>query len=388
MAKSKHITITDEGVITQEALLAYAEGRLDAAGIAELEKLLKDDPFAQDALEGMRSAKAPAEMKSVVTSLNAQLREKTGARERKKKGIEIHWATYAYAAVIVGILIGLGFVMIHFISDNDRHLAMNKTVAQESVPVPEEKPIPLPDTTHIAPAKDTIALTDTATMHLSATTTSPAIAGNFSVSSKDKDAQAPAGGYAKSAPVNAAAPVPKADMVRKAEAATDKKAMNDVVSTYKKPLIDAKDQAVQSPPPSSGLTSSEAKVMNEVTTVENASGTPAAKLKAARALFDAGDYKTAAKKYNDILSDQPDNADALYFGGISEYLDGKNRQAEKRFDKLLKTNLYTDGSKWYKANVLIDRGKKDEAKQLLRDLINSNSTFKDRATKKYEEILK
>ncbi|MCW3127947.1 MAG: hypothetical protein JWO03_3605, partial [Bacteroidetes bacterium] len=116
--------------------------------------------------------------------------------------------------------------------------------------------------------------------------------------------------------------------------------------------------------------------------------TPTDNLRAARTLFDAGDFKEAGKVYNKVLSDQPDNADALYFGGICEYHNGKNRQAEKSFDKLLKANQYVEGSKWYKAQVLIERGKKDEAKQLLRDLINTNSSFKDRAVKKYEEIVK
>ena len=88
MAKPKNIIITEDGVITQEALLAYAQGRLSAAETTQIETLLRDDPFAQDALEGMRSAAAPAEMSSVVTTLNTQLREKTGAREKKKKGIE------------------------------------------------------------------------------------------------------------------------------------------------------------------------------------------------------------------------------------------------------------------------------------------------------------
>ena len=42
MAKPKQIILTEEGVITQEALLAYAEGRLGAAESAQLEKLLAD----------------------------------------------------------------------------------------------------------------------------------------------------------------------------------------------------------------------------------------------------------------------------------------------------------------------------------------------------------
>jgi hypothetical protein len=61
---------------------------------------------------------------------------------------------------------------------------------------------------------------------------------------------------------------------------------------------------------------------------------------------------------------------------------------EANFDKLAKTGMYPEGAKWYKANILIKKGRKEEAKPLLRDLINSNSSFKDRAVKQYEDLYK
>ena len=429
MAKPKHITITQEGVITQEALLAYSQGKLSADEATKLEKLLRDDPFAQDALEGMRGAAAPGEMKSVITSLNVQLREKTGAREKKKKGVEIHWATYAYAAVIVGILVGLGFVMVHFIADKDQRIAMNKEVpqAQESLPVTEEKPMiqPAPDTSHTLSGTPTTDASSTYRDSVSLNVpvsgaTSPAASGTYTLSAPEanKDKQQPSQGFVAPSPASALTetkPQPQKGTNTKAgraddiisgaqsgyksesnangKATTDQKsALNEVVVSKSKKSKAEKnatqadgDFIIDKPMPDN--TRSGAKDAKQT---ESAQPAPLStdQLKTARILFDAGDYKTASKKYNEILSDQPDNADALYFGGISDYLIGKNKQAEKNFDKLLKTNLYVDGSKWYKANALIDRGKKEEAKQLLRDLINTNSSFKDRAVKKYEDIVK
>jgi anti-sigma factor RsiW len=44
-------------LITQQALLAYVEGRLSADETVKIEELLKGDPFAQDALDqGTRKA--------------------------------------------------------------------------------------------------------------------------------------------------------------------------------------------------------------------------------------------------------------------------------------------------------------------------------------------
>jgi len=150
MTKPKHTDLTEEGVVTQEALFAYAEDRLSDADRVQMDKLLRDDLFAQEALEGLRKSSRPADIHTAISSINTQLREKTGLREKKKKGIEIHWANYAYAAVVLGVLIGVGFVMIHIFAGERKEEAMNKTMpkAQESVPVMEEKKKegPKPDT--------------------------------------------------------------------------------------------------------------------------------------------------------------------------------------------------------------------------------------------------
>jgi len=67
---------------------------------------------------------------------------------------------------------------------------------------------------------------------------------------------------------------------------------------------------------------------------------------------------------------------------------GKSIAPRPSSHKLAKSSLYPEGVKWYKANILIKKGKKDDAKPLLRDLINTNSIFKDRAVKQYEELYK
>jgi len=132
MTKPKNTGLIEEGVITEEALLAYAEGKLSPVEQAEMERLLRDDPFAQEALEGMRKSAKPSEIHHALTSINTQLREKTGIRERNKKGIQIHWANYAYAALVLGVLVGVAFVMIHIFSNKQKEQMAKAT---DSVPV-------------------------------------------------------------------------------------------------------------------------------------------------------------------------------------------------------------------------------------------------------------
>ncbi len=103
--------------------------------------------------------------------------------------------------------------------------------------------------------------------------------------------------------------------------------------------------------------------------------------------FNAGRYKESSEQFETILKSQPNNSDAQYFGGVSDYLNGNLSKSEKQFDKLLKGgNRYTEGSKWYKANILIKKGKKEEAKKILQDLSNTNNSYKERATNKLKEL--
>lgn len=342
MAKPKHIDLTEDGVITQEALLAYAEGKLSDAERAQVDKLIKDDPFAQEALEGLRSSTSQSEINTAISSLNTQLREKTGVRERKKKGIEIHWANYAYAAVVLGVLIGVGYVMINVLSSEHREEAMNKPVpkGQESLPVKEEKKKeePKPDSTKLVADATQKELRDSVTSQNTNTTAD----------------NAPAPAAVNGSPTTAST-VSKDD--------GKPTAMKSLAANEEKSTLE-KDKSVSN--------------IGEIAT----------QLGVARTYFGSGDYVNAEKKYKEILSSDPNNVDALYFGGICAFYNGTPGLGEANFDKLAKTAQYTEGTKWYKASILIKKGKKEEAKPLLRDLINTNSYFKERAVKQYEELFK
>lgn len=336
MAKPKNIDLTADGVITQEALLAYAEGRLSDADRTKMDRLLQADPFAQDALDGMRQSTSPASIPTAIISLNTQLREKTGIRERKKKGIEIHWSNYAYAAVVLGVLVGVGFVIIQVLSNNRKDdLAMNKPSpkAEESVPLAQDmkKEEAKPDST-----------------------------GSDTIKSAEKPAILADSIPAKGTVINAftASNTNTVTLSATSSGAADNKYKNE-----------SHDMVADK------------SVVNTTMTSETA-----AQLAVARAYFEGADFVNAEKKYYEILASQPDNADALYFGGISSYMNGTRDLGEANFNRLAKSSLYTDGTKWYRANIMIKKGKKEEAKQLLRDLAASNSYFKERAVKRYEEL--
>ena len=376
------VKLSEQGVVTEEALIAYLHNELSPEEKQQLEKLLSEDPFAQDALEGLQAADNKTAVTTSLSSLNKKVRERSGLKERK--GLNVHWVTYAWAAVLLGLLIGIGFIMVNFLNkDNHNDIAQNKNA-----------PAPVMSAPGGAPAKDTLATTAAVSADTlksapvsgkdSVKTTVVAngsnTAYNFTTTTTTKPIAAT--NEIKSN-VNTAT-VTYSDRVK----TSDKTALEKSKSSESNARKSLRDSVAVA-----GSTGTyEVSTHNDFNQVVKKEGKPEIKDFAtlqdeAMKSFNAGDYVTAGEYFDKIVKHDPENADALYFGGISDYLTGKTAKSESNFDHLLKKgNKYTEGTKWYKANILIKKGKSDAAKALLQDLSNGSSSYKERAIKKLAEM--
>jgi tetratricopeptide (TPR) repeat protein len=403
--KTEKIKLSEQGIIREEALLAYVNNELNGDEKQELEKLLKDDPFAQEALEGLQqSTKASAVV--AVSNINKKVRERVGLKERKI--IQLHWSNYAWAVVVFGLLIGVGFIMVSYFGKQDSSIAMNKNTPEETVNLLEKKaeesvvtPVTVPVVT------DSLAITEQQNV---AADESPA-ENKAAFKANDKEVMEAENKDAKvvatkqqpaAAPVKVAAPALSANdadksitvsgaaakgkeevvvnslRVASGDANTEKKKMAAKEESLKKNKQERKEDAA--PTTESIVRGSivETVPINKVTIIT---------MDDAMKSFNSGDYKASSEQFTEILKEQPTNADALYFGGISDYINGNTKKSEKNFDKLLKDGTkFTEGSKWYKANILLKKGKRDEAKKILDELANSNGSYKERAVKKRAEV--
>ncbi|HWB64604.1 MAG TPA: hypothetical protein VG603_13905, partial [Chitinophagales bacterium] len=122
--KTDKTKISEQGVVTEQALLAYLRNELTPQERQEVEKLLHNDPFAQDALEGLQASLFQETIPDTLISLNRKIRERSGQRE--KKVIQLHWTNYAWASVVLGLLIGVGVVMINFLGKKETPIAQNQ----------------------------------------------------------------------------------------------------------------------------------------------------------------------------------------------------------------------------------------------------------------------
>jgi hypothetical protein len=362
----------EQGVINEEAMLAYLNNQLDAQEKQQFEKLLKDDVFAQEALEGLQAAQSKAQVSKSLSSINKKVRERTGSKE--KKPFAIHWTNYAWAAVLFGLLIGIGTVLVLYMGKKNDNIALNKEVATDSAATklfenkeevkPAESaaaPATITDSAPMqqAPKMDTVATLKSKEKTEVTVTTSTANTGTFSIPTT-----------ATEKPVTKNVPPPVAAEPAKnaqADALVERKAATKTTVT-----VPVTQNVVRG-----GIMEKEETDKVKVVSMDDAMKN-----------FNSGNYKQAGEQFDVILQQQPNNADALYFSGISEYLNGNLKRSEKNFDKLLKEGTkYGEGSKWYKANILIQKGKKEEAKKLLDELSQSGGSYKERAIKKKAEIV-
>lgn len=397
--KREGIKLVEAGLITNEALEAYVNNSLSTTEKQELEKLLAGDPFAQEALEGLQAV--GSKRGTTITNINNKVREKSGLREGKR--IQLHWTTYAWAAAVFGLIIAIGATLTWYLS--------NKTDTQQQVAV-VQKQNDNDKNVNIVEQKNTVAPIDT-TSALKKDTSTPV----SQTIATDKNAVADNQNKANTTPAQPATNVPDAKAKDQAAVAGTKQPVTPNPALTTNSSVTASNQWMGAPTTNNqqaALKKTEEKerarkgaddkaaqndlsekptpAMNEVTMNETAERKDAGKesstsLEEAMKSFSSTDYNKAAEQFDKILKHDPDNSDALYFGGISDYINGKTAKSEKNFDKLLKKGTkFTEGSKWYKANILLKKGENDKAKSILQELANSNGSYKERAVKKLSEM--
>lgn len=100
--------------VEQEKLLEYLNKQLEAPQQHAIEQQMADDPFLNDAMEGLEAltpGDLPAMVKELNTGLHRQI-EKSKHR-RKRKNLVENWVYFSI--VIIILLVVLGFLIIKMV---------------------------------------------------------------------------------------------------------------------------------------------------------------------------------------------------------------------------------------------------------------------------------
>lgn len=111
--KLKDILSTLNKEIEQEKLLDYLNNQLPTADAHELEKQMADDPFVNDAVEGLSSFNNKKNVANYVEQLNYDLQKKLQKKKARKLKRTLKEAPWLYFTIILLLLLCvLGYVLV------------------------------------------------------------------------------------------------------------------------------------------------------------------------------------------------------------------------------------------------------------------------------------
>lgn len=99
--------------IEQEKLLDYLNKKLSDADAHEVEKQMADDPFMNDAVEGLEHFKNKESLLLLVEQLNNDLKKQTAKKNKRKEKRKLKDQPWIYITVItLLLLVIISFVLI------------------------------------------------------------------------------------------------------------------------------------------------------------------------------------------------------------------------------------------------------------------------------------
>lgn len=357
--------------LTREEIDAYLAGNLSPEQMNEVERIAAASPMSADALEGVRMAGSSATVDQIT-------------REVAMKSGFLSTATFKIVGFI-GLAVVIGLVV--FLNETHEQPNQNPEQVAQQVVEPDEEPLPVED----AQEESALKVVET-----EATDSSVSIFVNASQSPSDIPSDEP--------------------FIHELEIPADKLESIVILDV---PIED--EDPVEEPIPGASAGPGQdiyhlldyrvvdyTELRKEEFNVlyNNLGGVPAAYasewemeneqpqilqiayvdyLREAMGLFSSGKYKAAENKFKTILKKYPDDANALFYGGMSLYRLGKNHKAVKRFEASLELDIRTfeQESAFYMALSLLADGDRDRAFEILEEIVEQGGFYAEQA----QEIL-
>ena len=98
----------NSGLIDEDRLLAYLEGRMPAQEQHALEEILEADPFLNDAVEGLAEIKDKEQLRDIAAQINAQLKRQIKNRRKQRRSrtkLSDHWGGIFVLVLLLLILL-------------------------------------------------------------------------------------------------------------------------------------------------------------------------------------------------------------------------------------------------------------------------------------------
>lgn len=377
--------------LTKEELIGYARGTLTGKRKHNVEKHLLDCELCSDAMEGVMLLKDPAYLEDI----NNELIRKIGTGKLVQPSNKTGWYLAAAALVSVFLISGLYLLFIKDAGTNNENVAILKK--EEIRPEPAATVLGV-STDSIVSQKNVIENNSDnlpkATNSLSvakqiATTTNLNAAQVSDVTKKDYSPGATSSD--KPAAASDATGAVAYEATREEESMNEKNvpAQPAVETTdwkYDRSAVEYKEAT------KAKKSSDETVVLSKVSTVDiekNRSIANSVELKNAGIRnLENNNYREALSDLKLALKQQPDDVEAIYYTGVTNYKMQENKKALTYFDQVMNhpdRKLYED-ARWYKVLTYVEMNDNGNARLLINKIIEEKSSYTERAQDLLEVI--
>jgi len=99
--------------IEQEKLLDYLNKNLAASEVHDLEKQMADDPFMNDAVEGLQQMRSTKDMQAYVQQLNDDLHKQLAKKKTRREKRKLKDQSLLYITIVILLVLAVvGYLMI------------------------------------------------------------------------------------------------------------------------------------------------------------------------------------------------------------------------------------------------------------------------------------
>lgn len=106
--------------IDQETLLLYLQDKLSQEKKHEVEKLLLENEFANDAIEGLQQIHDKQQIAYMVEMLNRDLQKKTEKKRKRREKMKLPDQSWLYISIVIIILLIIISYLVIYMSMKER----------------------------------------------------------------------------------------------------------------------------------------------------------------------------------------------------------------------------------------------------------------------------
>lgn len=356
--------------INSSAFKKYLSDKTSSAEKEAFEQSLEEGSFEEEALEGFKSLENDAIAIAAIQEVQQKMAKRTGTKAERSVAFPV-WKVMSIAASFI-LFLGLGYLLTDLIKTDD-NLALNEIESKENSLEDLGSKDLEEDIVDFESNVDSPKLKQSLEKEL----------GNVNLDRDEMEPSPPLSITVKednmvvkevvASKVEADRRVQNQDLYGEMEEFVDDRIVPSSASDFQELTTENKKERADKSVASSAPVNTESIATSESNSFFNI----------AKVNFNSKNYSTAIDYFQSSIDNRQNVQESTYYIGLSYFKLNKNVKAIKYFDDVIESeSSWVNSAKWYKVLIYEERGDTASAIELLEQLANGNSAYKNQALDK------